>query len=89
MLIKSKDLLKLPVETKSGKLLGAVCGMEIDIDTHQIKKYYVKPSGLVKGLIGDVLIIDFSQVLSVTKERMIVEDGVSKKRILIVDPVIE
>lgn len=79
MRINSKDLLSLPVETKSGERLGKVASFEIDCETHLIVNYYVR--SLKDLLFKDELIISPSQVISISKEKMIVEDAVIKDKI--------
>lgn len=78
MQISSADLINLPVYTQTGQRLGRVTFFEIDIDTHTISHYHVK-TGLIKGLWHQELIIHQSQVISISKEKMIVEDNVSKQ----------
>lgn len=78
MKIQSSDLINLPVYTQSGQHLGRVDSFEVDIDTHAITHYYVR-TGLIKGLWHEQLIIDQSQVISISKEKMVVEDNVSKE----------
>lgn len=83
MQLTDKELLGLPVETKSGQPLGNLSGFEIDIDSQQIKKYFVKPKNIIKNLLAPELIIDYRQVISIFKEKMIVEDNIEKERIFL------
>lgn len=79
MLISSKDLFRLPVETKSGNFLGKLSGFDLDINTYGIVNYYVKnmsPANFIKGMLYNELVIHQSQVISITKEKMIVDDEI-------------
>lgn len=81
MLISSKNLLGLPVFTKLGQELGKISGFDLDIDTQSITKYYVKKHSILAELLGERdLLIDQSQVVSISKEKMIVEDSVIEEK---------
>lgn len=80
MKIQSNDLINLPVFTQSGRNLGRIDSFEIDIDTHAINCYYIK-TGLIKGLWHEKLIIHQSQVISISKEKMIVEDNIGEESV--------
>ena len=77
MKISSSDLINLPVFTESGSYLGRVASLDVDLDSYLIKHFYVK-TGLIQGLWHEQLMIAPSQVASISKEKMIVEDGVKK-----------
>lgn len=82
MMLTKKNLLDLPVYTESGQRLGRVVDFELDIEKHLIARYHVKSRDLIKGLLNKELIIANDQVISVTAEKMIVEDAmiaISKK----------
>jgi len=80
MIINSKDLIDLPVETKSGIFLGRVFDFEMETDSGIINKFYVKRGNLIEGLLKrDQLIISRNQVISIDKEKMVVEDGEVKE----------
>ena len=77
MKILSSDLINLPVFTQSGQYLGRISDFEVDIESHTVSRYYVK-TGLIKGLWHQQLMIAPSQVISISKEKMVVEDNVRK-----------
>jgi sporulation protein YlmC with PRC-barrel domain len=70
------QLKNLPVYTYSGNLLGKVEEMEIDSQTHQIIKYQVKSQEIIKRLTAGKLLISPSQIISLTDEKMVVEDSI-------------
>lgn len=80
MLISADDLLNLPVFTQSGEHLGKVVSFDLDVDAQAITKYHVK-TGLIKDLWHEQLVVDKSQVLSISKEAMVVEDSLGKELI--------
>ena len=86
MRISSDDLLNLPVESQSGQHLGRISGLDVDIDAHRITRYRVK-TGLIKGLWHQQLLIDPAQVISISKEKMVVEDGAVREPAAEFDPV--
>ncbi len=74
MVINLRKLLRLPVYTESGKKLGKVFDLELNVDSHVVVQYLVKPSFLsIKNLL-----VQSSQVKSVKEDRIIVEDSVEK-----------
>ena len=81
MKIFSHQLNNLPVETKSGQALGKISYYEMDTDTHRVLKYYVKSHKLVR-LLSKELTIDPEQVISITQEKMIVQDNLPAIKVL-------
>jgi len=80
MIINKSKLIGLSVFTQMGEPLGKVGGFEIDTDTHKIERYHIKSRDLIKELFGHELIVSASQVISISEEKMIVEDGVIKDK---------
>lgn len=82
MLLNHKILVGLPVETKSGLLLGKIKGFEIDSETHVVRQYIVKSHNLIGKILSEEsgeLVIGKDQVLEISKNKMVVEDGVVKE----------
>ena len=76
MLISNENLHDLPVYTKSDQHLGQVHGFEIDTDTQNILQYHVRSSNIIKNIIQQQeLIVHRSQVIEITKEKMVVDDN--------------
>lgn len=71
--------LHLPVRTESGKSLGLVVDVVIEPDTQSVVAYYVKPSRLLPDALIAPLIIQRSQVISITEEAIIVDDATLKQ----------
>ncbi len=80
MRIPYSQLKKLPVETRSGTVLGRVSDVVLDVEVQHIVQYEVKQSRLSTKK----YVINREQVVSITAEKIIVEDAVvrqSKERL--------
>ncbi len=75
MRLNSRQLLGLPVTTKSGQDLGKVGSFDVDADTGQVQTFHVKTRGLVKGLLEEELLVAWSQVIEINEDRMVVADA--------------
>ena len=87
MIFSHKNLINLPVETKSGHKLGRICDYEIEIDTQKIMRYHVKSDRLISHLLAKELIVHSEQVINITPEKMIVEDNAGKVKDIVHDTV--
>lgn len=67
--------LHLPVRTESGRTLGLVVDVMIEPDTQSVVAYHVKPSRLLPDIVVAPLIINRTQVVSLSEEVMIVDDA--------------
>lgn len=72
MRISYSQLKKLSVETKSGKSLGHVVDVVVDIDSQSIVQYEVTPSMLSTK----TYLVGQAQIVSITSEKMIVDDTI-------------
>jgi len=82
MIIDYKNLIGLSAETKSGLVLGKIKNFEVDSETQTISQYFVKGRGFISKLLSESdqqLIIHRNQVVSISEEKMIVEDNVVKE----------
>jgi len=82
-----KEIIGLPVYTESGNYLGQVVDLEIDSETGQVKNYFIKSHNFLKNLFQGHLIIGEKQVLSVSKEKVVVRDAFKKIRGLVSSPI--
>lgn len=73
-----KQLINLNVYTQSGHYLGKIIDLEIDSNNSRIVKYIIRSSNLIKNLFQGDLIISHTQVVSISKKKMIVEDVVGR-----------
>ena len=67
--VNVKNILHLTVVTESGINLGKVRDVNLDLDTHMVNHYIV-----AKRLQKTPLLIAPKQVVSISDERMVVED---------------
>jgi sporulation protein YlmC with PRC-barrel domain len=72
MQVTFSKLIGLPVFTVSGKKLGKVSGGIVDTESHAVRSYEVRPS-MFKV---ETLVINISQVRSITEEKMEVDDAI-------------
>lgn len=77
MIINLKNLVGLPVYTKSGSFLGRISNANLNIETHSITEYLVE-SGL---LLKKKYLIKPAQVLDINDKKMTVEDTFLKEGI--------
>lgn len=75
MRLSKSQLLHLPVETRSGRQLGKIVDFTIDTATQTLVQYHVKSSTFVPGLFEQKLLVGRDEVISLTNEKMIVEDS--------------
>jgi sporulation protein YlmC with PRC-barrel domain len=77
--LEEKKLLKLPVETKGGTGLGRVIGFDVELESQSILRWHVRPNGLASRMLSHPLIVSREQVLSISEEKMVVDDAVEKE----------
>ena len=81
MLLNHKQLINLPVYSQSRQFLGRISSFDFNPETQTIVKYYVAQSNFVKDLLNlnAALEIASAQVISISEEKMVVEDNITKK----------
>lgn len=72
--LHARHIVGLPVETQSGQHLGKVQDFEVDPTTQSIVRYIVRGDKLLQELFGRELVIQASQVISLTETLMTVDD---------------
>jgi len=80
MNLRRKDIIGLPVFTQSGQALGKVTDLEIDSETQKILRYHARCEKIIKEIIAKELIISAEQVISIDREKMIVDDNITKEK---------
>lgn len=76
MNLRKNNLIGLPVYTRSGQYLGKISDFEVEPTSQIIVKYYVKSKDIIKELLQKELLISKEQVISLTIQKMIVEDNI-------------
>lgn len=76
---QSLSPLRLPVRTESGQHLGEVVDVSIEPRTHQITHYHVKPSRLVPDVVWSPLLIHYSQVVSIDRDGLVVDETTARQ----------
>lgn len=72
--IKAKDIIGNKVVSQSGYQLGKVADFELDIFGQRVIKYYTH--GGLLDFLKEPLAISADQVIEITKEKIVVADGV-------------
>lgn len=80
MRLSKTQLLHLPVETRSGQPLGKIVDLVIEAETQTVVQYHVKSQAFVPGLFEQKLLIGRDEVVSLTDQKMVVEDGAVEGR---------
>jgi sporulation protein YlmC with PRC-barrel domain len=80
MRLSKSQLLHLPVETRSGRQLGKIVDFVVDAASQTIVQYHVKSSTFVPGLFEQKLLVGRDEVVSLTNEKMVVEDSAVEVR---------
>ncbi|OGY91081.1 MAG: hypothetical protein A3H70_04280 [Candidatus Komeilibacteria bacterium RIFCSPLOWO2_02_FULL_48_11] len=73
MLLEHKQIIGLPVATKSGERLGKVASFNLESGSQTVHQYQVGSLGLGKLFAKD-LIIHRDQVVSIDDKKMLVDD---------------
>ena len=74
MIASIKKILHLPVYTESGEKLGEVFDVEMDVDTHMVLRYFVRPNFFsLKSFL-----ISTSQIKCIKDDRVVVYDSDGK-----------
>lgn len=71
MIINLQKLLRLPVYTESGTKLGRIFDLELEVESHGVARYLVKPSFFS----ARNFLIQVSQIKEITSDRVVVFDG--------------
>ncbi len=77
--LEDKKLRNLPGETKGGTGLGRVIGFDVELESQSILRWRVRPNGLASRMLSHPLIVSREQVLSISEEKMVVDDAVEKE----------
>lgn len=75
MRYRDSQLAGVPVYTRSGRHLGRLVGFVVESDTHEVIQYAVKKSGTFELLLPKEFLVNRSQVISVSEEKMVVDDA--------------
>jgi len=78
MAINHRKIINLPVFTKSKTRVGYITGFDVDELEQRIVSYYVKTHQGLVSIFDKELLISPRQVISIDKEKMIVDDATVK-----------
>ena len=76
MRYRDKELRNVPVETKSGNILGKLSGYVLDSGSHKVIQYVVKKAHPLAKILPSELLVHTDQVVSIEKDKIVVDDAV-------------
>jgi sporulation protein YlmC with PRC-barrel domain len=79
--ISGKKIIGLIVKNDSRDILGKVYNFDLEIDSQNILRYYVKGDGLLKRFTTPEIIVHRNQVNSINEKEMIIDDVSIKEEI--------
>jgi sporulation protein YlmC with PRC-barrel domain len=74
MRVNTKQLIGMPVDTKSGSALGRVASADFDAETGRIATLHVKARNVIQGLLNEEFLVDWSQIVEITEAHVVVQD---------------
>lgn len=74
MLVNSKRMEGASVVTQSGTRLGKLFSHELDAETGKLTSIIVRPIGKVTAFLSSDLLIGWSQIVSMSEEKIVVLD---------------
>lgn len=77
--LQKNELIGLPVYTQSGQYLGKVSDFELEATSQTIVRYHIRSKDIIKELLQKELLISKEQVVSLSSQKMIVEDNVIRE----------
>jgi sporulation protein YlmC with PRC-barrel domain len=75
MRYRDSQLHGAPVYTESGDQVGRLSGFVVDAETHEVIQYAVKKSGTLEILLPREFLVNRTQVISISEERIVVKDA--------------
>lgn len=79
MTVNTKEMVGVPVKTKSEQAVGKVASFDVDANTGRIAVMRVKTRGLLPGLLSDELLIEWNAIIELNTERAVVMDAAVKQ----------
>lgn len=76
MRYRDKELRNVPVETKSGTMLGKLSGYVMDSESHKVVQFIVKKAHPLAKILPSELLVHSDQVISIEPNRIVVDDAV-------------
>lgn len=81
MVLNIKQLIGLPVFTRSEQRVGKVLSFDVNVLTGRLAVLYVKPSGLVARLRVEELLVSWDAIIEITAERVVIADSVIQAQV--------
>ncbi len=75
MTVNTKDMVGVPVETRSGQPVGKVASFDLEQTTGHLVTLQVKPLGLVAGLTHEHVIVPWNAIVEMGPQKVVIADG--------------
>jgi sporulation protein YlmC with PRC-barrel domain len=75
MVLSSKQIIGLPVRTKSGLVLGTLASFELNSDTGRIDTLHVQIPGVLPHLLHEEAMVAWAQVVFIDEKEVVVVDA--------------
>lgn len=79
MLLNTKDMVGVPVVTRSHQAIGKVASYDLDAVTGQMVRMHVKTGGLVAGLLRNELYVAAASIVSMSLEEVVITDNAASE----------
>ncbi|MFC1702864.1 PRC-barrel domain-containing protein [Patescibacteria group bacterium] len=76
MRYRDKELRNVPVETRSGTILGKLSGYVMDSESHEVVQFIVKKAHPLAKILPSELLVHSDQVISIGPDKIVVDDAV-------------
>jgi sporulation protein YlmC with PRC-barrel domain len=76
MLVNTKDMIGVPVHTKSGEHVGKVANFDLDVLTGHLQTMHVKTKGIMAGVMSEDIMVPWDAIIEMSAEKVVVRDGV-------------
>src|SRR5512147_2069332 len=75
MLLNGRRMVGVPVRTRSGKHIGKLSDVVLDLETGRVAVVLVRAPGFIPGLLDQELRIAWPQVISMSDTEVVLTDG--------------
>jgi len=80
MRYRDSQLHGAPVFTEAGEQVGRLAGFIVDAETHEVIQYAVKKSGRLEIILPKEFLVNRTQVVSISEEKIVVKDAAVSER---------
>lgn len=75
MVVNTKRMVNVPVKIKTGMVIGKVASFDCDAHSGRLVSVFVRTAGFVPHVLGQELVVAWSQVVSMDETEVVVVDA--------------